>query len=130
MVFENVAKSLSISSFWLDVRFILQSLVILMQSDQTNQLVLYSYYRSSASWRIRIVLELKALPYKLVPINLLQGEQLEENYLKINANGALPCIQWGGITLSQSLAIFELIESKIPGLIPKDPYQKAKVQQN
>lgn len=56
---------------------------------QTDKLVLYTYFRSSTAWRVRIVLNLKGIPYEPKFIHLVKGEQKNEEYKKINPNGVL-----------------------------------------
>lgn len=94
---------------------------------------LYSYYRSSCSWRVRIVLELKQQPYDYIPINLLKDEQHSADYLSLNPNGMVPLlILDSGQQISQSVAIMEYLEETISvnPLYPKDdPYIKAIVRQ-
>ena len=72
---------------------------------------LYSYYRSSCSWRVRLALELKGLVYRTVPVDLLGGGQDSESYLGINPAGVVPALVLGdGTVLTQSVAILEYLE--------------------
>ena len=92
---------------------------------------LYSYYRSSAAYRIRIALNLKGLPYDYVPVNLLTREQKSEAYLARNPQGLVPALELdGGEILSQSIAILEWLEetSPPPALLPQDPLLRARVR--
>ncbi len=92
---------------------------------------LYSYYRSSAAYRVRIALNLKGLPYHYVPVNLLQGEQQAEAYLAVNPQGLVPALEVGpGQLLAQSVAIVEWLEETHPEppLLPADPLQRAAVR--
>lgn len=91
---------------------------------------LYSYFRSSASYRVRIALNLKGLPYEAVPINLLKGEQKTDAYKAINPQGLLPALVEGGHTITQSLAIMEYLEEThpTPALLPKSPAERARVR--
>ena len=75
---------------------------------------LYSYWRSSAAYRVRIALNLKGLEHEIVPINMLKngGEQLGDAYKQINPQGLVPTLVDGDITLTQSLAILEYLEEK------------------
>jgi maleylacetoacetate isomerase len=95
---------------------------------------LYSYYRSSCSWRVRIVLHLKGVTnYEYVPVNLLKGEQNADEYLRVNPSGLVPTLVLDdGTCLSQSVAIMEYLEEAIvdgPKLLPADPLLRAVVRQ-
>ncbi|XP_075386739.1 maleylacetoacetate isomerase isoform X3 [Tenrec ecaudatus] len=86
---------------------------------QAGKPVLYSYFRSSCSWRVRIALALKGIDYETVPINLVKdgGQQV-------------PAMKIDGITISQSLAIIEYLEETrpTPRLLPQDPKKRATVR--
>jgi len=98
---------------------------------------LYSYWRSSASWRVRIVLALKKIEYEYVPVSIHPGvdEQLSAEYAKINPMRQVPVLEWqsGGETcrLTQSVAIIEHLEDMHPSprLLPQDPLQRARVRE-
>tara|TARA_B100000963_G_scaffold186851_2_gene162509 strand:+ start:1181 stop:1828 length:648 start_codon:yes stop_codon:yes gene_type:complete len=85
-------------------------------------LKLYSYYRSSTSYRARIALNLKNLEYKVVPINLLENEQNSKKFLKINPQGRLPALEINGEIYVQSMFILEELERLYPSpsFFPKD----------
>ncbi len=70
---------------------------------------LYTYFRSSAAYRLRIALNLKGLAYEGVPVNLLKGEHREEAYRAVNPQGRVPALDIGGTTLVQSPAILEYL---------------------
>jgi maleylacetoacetate isomerase len=94
---------------------------------------LYSYWRSSASWRVRIALELKQLPYEYRPVNLLKKEEQAEWYTALNPNGIPTYVEEGGglTVIPQSMAILEYLDEKYPNttpLLPKDPVDRAKVR--
>ena len=74
-----------------------------------DRLRLYSYWRSSAAYRVRIGLNLKGLPFETVPVHLLRdgGEQHSAEFREANAQGLVPVLQHGNRTLRQSLAILE-----------------------
>ncbi|WP_114390272.1 maleylacetoacetate isomerase [Notoacmeibacter marinus] len=93
--------------------------------------VLHGYFRSSTSFRTRIALNLKDLPYDQVTYNLRSGEQRSEGYLQRNAQGAVPTLQLpDGSHLSQSLAIIEWLDETHPEppLLPQEPLARARVR--
>ncbi|AVA25926.1 maleylacetoacetate isomerase [Rhizobium sp. NXC24] len=87
-----------------------------------NEVVLYDYWRSSASYRVRIALNMLGIDYKTVSINLLEGEQRSADYLALNPQGFVPTLVIDGRTLTQSLAIIEYLAELRPecGLMPQD----------
>lgn len=93
---------------------------------------LYTYWRSSAAYRVRIALELKGLPYESVPKHLLRdgGEQRRADYLELNPQGLIPGFEDDGFFLGQSLAICEYLEETCPAppLLPADPRDRATVR--
>lgn len=91
---------------------------------------LYSYYRSSAAYRVRIVLNLKNLEYDLAPINLLNAEQQSEHYKTINPQGFVPALETSQGIITQSSAIIDWINSNYlqPPLLPEDSFQAAQVK--
>jgi len=95
--------------------------------------VLYSYFRSSCSWRVRIVLAWKGIDYEQKPVNLMKdgGEQMSEEFKKLNPMKQVPALVIGGRTLVQSTAIIEYLEETVPNppLLPKDPFKRAKVRE-
>jgi len=88
---------------------------------------LYDYWRSSASYRVRIALNLKGLAYEAVPTSLLDGEQRAPDYLAKNPQGFVPMLEVGDLRLTQSLAIIDWLDTTQPGphLIPADPVARA-----
>jgi maleylpyruvate isomerase len=94
---------------------------------------LYTYFRSSAAYRVRIALNLKELSYEAIPVHLLRGggEQLQEQYRSINPSGLVPAFQDDYLTLTQSMAILEYLEETYPQipLMPKDPAGRARVRE-
>jgi maleylacetoacetate isomerase len=92
-------------------------------------LVLYDYYRSSASYRVRIALNLKAAAYERVPVNLLDGEQKDEAYRARNPQGFVPMVEADGMSLTQSLAIISWLDATmpVPPLLPARPADRAHV---
>lgn len=98
---------------------------------------LYNYWRSSASWRVRIALAHKGIAYEYVAVNLIRegGEQKRDDYRARNPMMQVPTLEWddGGLTrsLGQSVAILEYLEERFldAPLLPRDPYLRAKVRQ-
>ena len=95
-----------------------------------TDLQLYSYYRSSAAYRVRIALEIKQLSYHQLPINLLSGEHKQSKYLQTNPGGLVPTITTAEGTLTQSLAIIEYLEERYPqpSLLPQSAMDRAQVR--
>jgi maleylacetoacetate isomerase len=92
---------------------------------------LYSYFRSSAAYRVRIALNLKGLDYDYLPVNLLKQEQKGDAYLARNPQGLVPALELpGGEILAQSVAILEWLEESHPQppLLPQDPLARARVR--
>lgn len=92
---------------------------------------LYGYYRSSASYRVRIILNFKGLAWDNVPVMLNLGEQHEEAFRALNPMGLVPVLADGEARLSQSPAIAEYLEEKhpLPALLPADPVRRAEVRE-
>jgi maleylpyruvate isomerase len=101
--------------------------------DDSSELELYSYFRSSASYRVRIALNLKGLPYRYVPVHLTRdgGEQYKTQFKARNPQGLVPVLDDHGIEISQSLAILEYLEEKYPQtpLLPSAIDDRAYVRQ-
>ncbi len=95
-------------------------------------LELYSYWRSSASYRVRIALNLKSLPYAYHGVDLMKegGEQWKDAYKKVNPQSRVPTLVHDGQRYAQSLAIIEYLEEMYhqPALLPKDPEGRARVR--
>src|SRR6187402_482057 len=92
---------------------------------------LHGYFRSSASYRVRIALNLKGLSTEHLPHHLRKGEQRAPSYLAINPQGLVPTLEGDdGAALTQSLAIIEWLDETHPAtpLLPKDPLRRAKVR--
>ena len=91
---------------------------------------LYSYFRSSASFRVRIALGLKGLAFETIPVHLQKNEQLAEAYAAVSTTGLVPTFVDGDTTLTQSLAILEYVEETHPEppLLPADAAGRARVR--
>src|SRR3954452_25342349 len=91
---------------------------------------LHGYFRSSASYRVRIALNLKGLSAEHLAHHLRKGEQCAPAYLAINPQGLVPTLENDGTILTQSLAIIEWLDEThpTPPLLPKDPLRRAKVR--
>ncbi|MBF8754934.1 maleylacetoacetate isomerase [Pseudomonas guariconensis] len=92
---------------------------------------LFTYYRSTSSYRVRIALALKGLDYQALPVNLLKGEQRGADYLALNPQGRVPALRTdGGELLVQSPAIIEYLEEVYPRptLLPASAEARAKVR--
>lgn len=91
---------------------------------------LYSYFRSSASYRVRIALNLKGLDYDILPIHLVRGEQRHPDYLAVNPAGLVPVLADDGQVFTQSLAIIEYLDETcpVPPLLPGPPADRARIR--
>lgn len=95
-------------------------------------LKLYSYFRSSASYRVRIALELKGLSYETIPVHLLRdgGQHLQPAYRALNPSALVPTLRDGDVTVTQSMAIVEYLEETRPAppLLPPGAADRARVR--
>lgn len=93
---------------------------------------LYTYFRSSAAYRVRIALHLKDIPYQAVPVHLLRdgGQQLQPSYRSVNPSALLPALDDDGAIVTQSLAVLEYLEETHPAtpLLPADALGRARVR--
>lgn len=91
---------------------------------------LYSYFRSSAAFRVRIALALKGLPYDYAAVHLVRGEQLQPEYRGLHPDGLVPALETAGEVLTQSMAIMEYLDDMHPEprLLPADALERAKVR--
>lgn len=100
----------------------------------SENLRLYGYWRSSCSWRVRIALNLKGIPYEYIPVHLTRdgGEQHKEPFTNLSRLAQVPVLEWseGGVThhLTQSLAILRFLEDLAPdpSLQPSSPLLRAR----
>lgn len=93
---------------------------------------LYSYFRSSAAYRVRIALNLKGLSYETIPVHLTKegGQQFAEAYRHLNPAQLVPTLVDDGLAITQSVAILEYLEETHPepALLPADPAARARVR--
>ncbi|WP_299950524.1 maleylacetoacetate isomerase [uncultured Ruegeria sp.] len=91
-----------------------------------TEVVLYDYWRSSASYRLRIALNLAGIAYRPVVIDLVGGAHRTADHLARNPQGLVPVLDIDGLRLTQSLAILDYLdETRQMGLLPQDPAQRA-----
>jgi maleylacetoacetate isomerase len=98
--------------------------------SSTPKLVLYGYWRSSSSYRVRFALEHKRVPYETVAVDLLKGEQSTPDHKARNPLGFVPCLLIDGVAFSESVAIVELLDDLFPAppLYPREMYARARVR--
>ncbi|CAM4131921.1 maleylacetoacetate isomerase [Bordetella tumulicola] len=93
---------------------------------------LYSYFRSSAAYRVRIALNLKGLSYEYLGVHLLKngGEHLSDSYRDLNPSALVPTLVDGDVSIGQSMAIIEYLDETHPqpALLPADPAGRARVR--
>ena len=91
---------------------------------------LHNYFRSSASYRVRIALALKGLSYEYVPVHLPRGDHKKPPYVDLSADTLVPLLEIDGAKLSQSMAIIEYLDEKYPApaLLPSEALGRAKVR--
>jgi maleylpyruvate isomerase len=104
-----------------------------MKQVNAEERVLHNYFRSSSSYRVRIALNLKGLPYEYVPVHLNRngGEQFRAEFKELNPQALVPVLSEDSIQVSQSLAILEYLEEKYPAvpLLPTAIEDRAHVRQ-
>ncbi|CAN5142194.1 maleylacetoacetate isomerase [soil metagenome] len=91
---------------------------------------LYNYFRSSASYRVRIALALKGLEYDYLPVHLVRNEQLAPTFTELSAMQLVPVLKDGDKVLTQSMAIIEYLDEvhPEPKLLPGDAYARARIR--
>lgn len=94
-------------------------------------ITLYSYFRSSTAYRVRIALHLKGLAFETIPVHLARGEQFNEMYRLINPMAAVPTLVHDDFTLTQSLAILEYLDqiAPEPALLHGNAQERAYIRQ-
>lgn len=93
-----------------------------------KEIILYDYWRSSASYRVRIALNLKGVAYKTVPTSLLEGDHKATEYVERNPQGFVPMLSIDGHDLTQSLAIIDYLDANYPdpAMVSSNPADRAK----
>ena len=92
---------------------------------------LYNYFRSSASFRVRIALAIKGMPYEYLPVHIAKGEHRQAAFSDLSLEGLVPLLELDdGTRLTQSMAIIEYLEEAqpAPALLPADPLGRARVR--
>ena len=91
---------------------------------------LHNYFRSSASFRVRIALALKGLNYEYHAVHLAKGEQFQDAFTQLNSDALVPMLDIDGLRLTQSMAIMEYLDEThpTPALLPKDAAGRARVR--
>jgi maleylpyruvate isomerase len=92
---------------------------------------LFSYWRSSASYRVRIALNWKGVDATIIPVNLRRGEQRTAAFREVNPSCLVPVFESDGVRLTQSLAIIEYLEEirPVPPLLPGSPLTRAAIRE-
>jgi maleylacetoacetate isomerase len=95
--------------------------------DNSMSMRIYGFWRSLASFRVRVALKIKGLEFEEVPVDILHGEQFEPEYAEVNAERVVPTLVHDGYSVFQSLAIIEYLDDiqSFPPLIPLDPKERA-----
>jgi maleylacetoacetate isomerase len=100
-------------------------------SRHCGQTLLYSYWRSSCSWRVRIALHFKGIPFEYCAVNLLKDEQKASDYTTMHPGALVPTLVIDNVVLTQSIAILEYLEERRPEswrLLPQDALKRAQVR--
>ncbi len=93
-----------------------------------NEAIFHEYWRSSAAYRVRIVLNLKGIAYRSVQLDLTLGENQREDYHSLNPQGLVPTLEIDGHVLTQSLAIIDYLDAthKHPPMVSSDPLKRSR----
>lgn len=94
------------------------------------KVVLYTYWRSSSSYRVRFALAHKKIPYESVAVNIREGEHLKDEHVQRSPTGYVPCLVVDGKPVVESVAIIELLDELFPDvpLYPRDAWARARVR--
>ncbi len=97
-------------------------------AKRMSEIILFDYWRSSASYRVRIVLNLKNVPYTRMPTSLIDNAQRAPDYMARNPQGFVPMLSMHGHDLTQSLAIIDYLDAQYPDpvMVPSNPVERAK----
>ena len=94
-----------------------------------SETVLYDFWRSSASYRVRIALNLAGIKFRAVSVDLVKGDHKSNQHIGRNPQGLVPVLDIDGCRFTQSLAIIEYLDTtRALGLLPKNPKDRARVQ--
>ncbi|WP_373475494.1 maleylacetoacetate isomerase [Sphingorhabdus sp.] len=93
-----------------------------------NEIILFDYWRSSASYRVRIALNLKGVTYRSVPTSLVEGQHKSPEYVARNPQGFVPMLSIDGHDLTQSLAIIDYLDANYPdpAMVSSNPADRSK----
>jgi maleylacetoacetate isomerase len=100
-----------------------------VESRLMSDVILHDYFRSSASYRVRIALNLKGIAYHSHAIDLRTDEQKSAAFRELNPQGFVPMLEMNGERVTQSLAIFDYLDAQVPEppLVPRNPAERAHV---
>lgn len=92
-----------------------------------TKIILHDYWRSTASYRVRLALNLKGVDFELRSVNLLDGDHKQAPYIDQNPMGLVPTLSVGDSQLTQSLAIIDYLDATYPypAMVPKDPIKRS-----
>lgn len=101
------------------------------ETAKTEGVVLYHYWRSSASWRVRWALAIKGVAFEKVALNITEGQQMSDEHRARNPIGHVPALHVDGRTLAESVAIVEYLDETRPEpwLYPRDAWMRARCRQ-
>jgi maleylacetoacetate isomerase len=101
---------------------------VMLIAERMSEIILFDYWRSSASYRVRIVLNLKNVPYTRMPTSLIDNAQRAPDYVARNPQGFVPMLSIDGHDLTQSLAIIDYLDAHYPdpAMVSSNPTERAK----